>query len=500
MALVSSKIAEDKRVELEIKVGEEVFAPAVERIFKKRSAQITMPGFRKGKAPRNLIVKTYGMGVFVEDAVNELYPAAYNEAVVEAGIEPVDVADIEITTVDDNGFTFKATVAVKPEAKLGEYKGLAVTKLIASVTDAQVDEQITSTQERNTRMVSVDSRPTKEGDITTIDFEGFVDDVPFEGGKGEDYPLTLGSGTFIPGFEDQVIGKNLEEPFDVNVTFPETYGVDELDGKEAVFKVLIHEIKEKELPELDDEFAKDVSEFDTFAEYRADLRAKLEEAAERNAATTMENDLMKDVVAGMTVDVPQAMVERRIDDLVRDFEYRLQMQGLSMDQFLAYTGEGMEGFRGTFAPQAEQQVLVRLALEAIVAAENIEPTSEELEAEYARLAEQYNLENDKIKSMVPESDMKTDLACNMALDLVKSTAKVTIAEAGADVNEEKAKTEKKTKKTTTKKAAKEDDSIAAETKAPKKTAKKAAVKDDEGKTKAPKKRTTKAKPAAEEAK
>jgi trigger factor len=439
-------------------VGEETFAPAVERNLRKRSAQITLPGFRKGKAPRNLIVQSYGMGVFIEDAVNELYPTAYNEAVLEANIEPVEAADIEILSVDDKGFTFKATVAVKPEAELGQYKGLEVTRILVPVDESRIDEQLSATRERNARMVTVTDRPAKEGDTAIIDFEGFVDDVPFEGGKGENYPLVLGSGTFIPGFEEQIVGKEIEQPFDVNVTFPEAYGVPELNGKPAVFKVVIHELKEKQLPELDDEFAKDVSEFDTLAEYRADIRAKLEETAKQNADITVENELMKSVVANMKVDLPQAMIENRIDDLVRDFEHRLRMQGLNMEQFLQYTGEGVEGFRSTFAPQAEQQVLVRLALEAIVKAEGITPTEEQLEAEYTRLSELHGIEVSRIKEMVPPADMTLDLACNMAIDVVKSHAVITestgeSAEDDADEATDTAdESKKKTKKTTKKEA------------------------------------------------
>lgn len=474
MALISSKVAEDKRVELEIKVEKDVFTPAVERAIKKRSSSIAMPGFRKGKAPRNLIIKTYGMGLFYEDAVNELYPSAYKDAVDASDIEPVDTADIEITDVNDDGFTFKAIVTVKPEVKLGTYKGIKVTKAVEVIDDAKVDGQIEATRERNARLVTVTDRAAEEGDTATIDFEGFVDGVGFEGGKGENYLLNLGSGTFIPGFEDQVIGKNLEEEFDVNVTFPEEYGVESLNGKEAVFKVVIHELKQKELPELDDEFAKDVSEFDTLAEYRADIKAKLEASAEQNADANVENSIMKEISETMETEVPQAMIESRIDDLVRDFGYRLQMQGLNMEQFLTYTGNDMKAFRDTFVEQAKQQVLVRLALEAIVKEENIEITEEELEAEYIRLSEQHKLEIDKLKGLVSEKDLKSDLACNKALDLVKSSAEVTIGVASDETDEsEKSdseeKPEKKTaKKTTVKKAAKEEGA-----EAPKKRATKA---------------------------
>lgn len=422
MSLVSCNKLDNGKVELVIEVKGEQFKNAVEASLTRNQKKIALPGFRKGKAPRAMIVKQYGMGMFFEEAVNDLYPKAYREAADEAKIDPVDMADVEVTEMNEEGFVIKATVAVKPEAVVGKYKGIEVEKTVKLVSEDDVNVELTKVQERNARIVTREEGAAKSGDTATINFEGFVDGVAFEGGKGEAYPLTLGSGTFIPGFEDQVIGHAVNDEFDVNVTFPESYGAAELAGKPAVFKVKITEIKEKQLPVLDDEFAKDVSEFDTLAEYKADIKANLEKAAEEAAQAEVENKLMAAVVESTEVVIPDAMVQSRVDELVRDFEYRLSMQGMDMKMFMQYTGETEEVFRNTFKVQAEQQVKTRLTLEAIVKAEGITASDADMDAQYARMSEQYKMEVEKIKTLVPANDLSMDICCNKALDVVRESA------------------------------------------------------------------------------
>ncbi|HAN44317.1 MAG TPA: trigger factor [Ruminococcaceae bacterium] len=425
MNLVSNKKLENNIVELEVSVGADQFKPAVDRAFKKNSAKISIPGFRKGKAPRAMIEKMYGQGIFFEDAVNELYSSAYQEAVEQAGLEPVDRPDIEITEVNSEGFSFKAKVTIKPEVEVSDYKGIKVTKNIYKVTDEDVDAEIKKLQERNSRVIAVEDRPAMRNDVANINFEGFVDGVAFDGGKGENYPLTLGSGSFIPGFEEQVIGHNAGEEFDVNVSFPEEYHVEELKGKPAVFKVKINSITSRELPTVDDEFAKDVSEFDTVAELRTDIAKKLEESKAKQADTEVEDKLIETVVANMKADIPQCMIENSIDRFVDDFAYRLQSQGLNIETYLKYTGTDMEAFRKTFAEQAENQVKIRLALEKIAQLENIAATSEDIEAEIEKLAESYKLDKEKVKSFIPEKEIAKDIAINKAIDFIRDNAKIT---------------------------------------------------------------------------
>ena len=424
MSLTSSTRTENTCV-LEISVPADQFKAAVDKAFKKNAPKITIPGFRKGKAPRAMIEKMYGEGVFYEDAINEIYPEAYNAAVDEAGIEPVDRAEIEVLEVGKEGFTFKATVTVKPEVSISDYKGIAAEKLIKKATDKEVEAELTRLQERNGRIVDVDGRPAQLGDNAIIDFEGFLDGVPFEGGKGEKHSLTLGSGQFIPGFEDQIVGKNIGDSFDVNVNFPEEYHAENLAGKPAVFKVTLHGLKTRELPELDDEFAKDVSEFDTLDELKADLRAKLQERHDHQSNDQLENDLMDAVISKLEANIPQVMIENRIDDMVQDFEYRLQAQGLNLQTYLQYVGMELESFRKTFAQQGERQVKVRLALEKIAALEGLSVSEEELGAEYERLSKAYNIEADKVKSFLPASELTKDLLANKAIDLVRDSAVIT---------------------------------------------------------------------------
>ena len=440
MSLVSSNKVETNRAELTVEVKGEQFAKAVEAAYRKNLKNITVPGFRKGKAPRAMVEKLYGKGMFLDDAMNALYPVAYSEAVDEAGITPVDSAEVEVLSADEEGFTFKATVTTRPVATLGKYKGLAAEKVVSPVTDEQIEEQITQMREKYARVITVEGRTAQDGDIAEIDFEGFSDGVAFDGGKGEKYPLTLGSGSFIPGFEEQVVGKNIGDEFDVTVTFPEQYGESNLAGKPALFKVKLNGLKARELPEVDDEFAKDISEFDTIDAYREDIEKKLTESAESKALVELENKLLEQIVANMTVEVPDCMIENRMNELVQDFGMRMSQQGLSLQDFMRYTGETEEKFRETFRTQAENQVKTRLAMEAIVAAEGIVPDEKDITEEYAKLAEQYRTDVEKIRGAIKEKELVVDIACRKALELISSSAVVTNVEAPKD---DEAKTAKK---------------------------------------------------------
>ncbi len=426
MSLKSANKIDTNRVELEVAVSPEDFEAAVSKAYKKNIKRMNVPGFRKGKAPRHLVEKMYGTGVFYEDAVNDLYPKALDEAISESGYEYVeDKIDLDVVTVGkDEGLVFKAAITVKPEVEVGEYKGLKADKKIEEVTEEDVAKELEKLQDRNSRLVAVEGRAAQNGDTVTFDFEGFVDDQPFEGGKAENYTLTLGSGQFIPGFEEQIVGKNTDDEFDVNVTFPEDYHAEELKGKPAVFKCKLHEIKARELPELNDDFAKDVSEFDTLDELKADLKAKLEHRREHEAEDAFESQLVEQLIGGLKAEIPEAMFERRVDESVREFEYRLQAQGLNLDTYLQYTGMDMNAFRKGFREQAEKQVKLRLALEKIASLEEIVPTEEELDAEYAKMAEQYKMDVEKVKAFVPAKDLSKDLAVGKAMDLVKEAAAV----------------------------------------------------------------------------
>lgn len=449
MSLKSSNKVETNRYELEISIDGAAFQDAIQKAYRKNVKRMNVPGFRKGHAPRSIIEKYYGEQVFYEDALNIVYPDAVESAVEEAGLELVgDKIDTDVTSIGKDGVELKITVTVKPEVELGEYKGLEAQRPSAEATDADVDAEMNRLAERNSRMVTVEDRPAEKDDIVVIDFEGFVDGVAFEGGKGESYSLTLGSGQFIPGFEDQVVGHKTDEEFEINVTFPEDYHAEQLKGKAAVFKVKLHEIKKRELPVMDDEFAKDVSEFDTLAELREDTKKKIVERKEKEADNAVENQLIDKLIEGMKAEIPEVMFERRVDDNLRDFDYRLQSQGMNLDLYMQYTGSTEEDFRKNFRPQAERQVKVRLALEKIAELEKIVPTAEEIEAEYKRLAENYGVDVDRVKAAIPEKEVVKDLSVSKAVDLVKESARVTEAKAEKSA-EEKPKT---TRKRTTKKA------------------------------------------------
>ena len=425
MNLISCEKLEKSMVELQFSIDADTFKKAVAAAFKRESKKYAVPGFRKGKAPRAMIEKMYGADLFQYDAVNDLFPEAYEAAVKEAGIEVVGRPEPEVVSMsEDEGATLKVKVAVKPEVTLGDYAGLKVTKKVKTVDEAQVDAEIKRMQDRNGRLLTRDGA-AENGDTADIDFEGFVDGVAFEGGKAEHYSLVLGSGSFIPGFEEQVVGHSAGEEFDVNVKFPEQYQAEELAGKDAVFKIKLHEVKYKELPALDDDFAKDVSEYDTLDELKDSIRKNIEENNNKQADAQVENDLIEQVVNGMTADIPQAMIDARVEELVQDFQYRIAQQGLKMEQYLQYMGMDMDAFKGQFAEQAEKQVKMRLAMEAIVAKEGITATDEEFDAEVNRIADAYKMEADKVRSVVDEAAVKADLAVNKAIDFVKEKAEVT---------------------------------------------------------------------------
>ena len=425
MNLVKSEKLEKSMHELQFSVDAETFKAAIEKAYKREGKKYNVPGFRKGHAPRAVIEKMYGADIFHYDAINDLFPEAYEAAVVESGIQPVGRPEADVVSESlEDGVVLKVTVAVKPEIKVGNYIGLKATKKVNTVDDADVEAELVRMQNRNGRIITREGK-AENGDTVDMDFEGFVDGVAFEGGKAEHYSLVLGSGSFIPGFEDQLIGHEAGEEFDVNVTFPEEYQAKELAGKPAVFKIKLHEVKTKELPALDDEFAKDVSEYDTLDELKASIRKGMEEQNEKQAALAVENDLVDQVIATIEGDIPEAMYEARMDEAVRDFEYRLAQQGLKLDMYLQYMGQTMESFRASFREQAEKQVKIRLALEAVAAAEQIVASDEELEAELQRVADNYKMELAKVKELVNADEVKKDLAVNKAIDFIRDHAEIT---------------------------------------------------------------------------
>ena len=428
MNLISCEKLEKSMVELQFSIDAETFKAAVNNAFKREGKKYAIPGFRKGKAPRHMIEKMYGSDIFHYDAVNDLFPEAYEAAVKEAKIDVVGRPDPEVVSMSEaDGVVLKVKVAVKPEVELGEYAGLTVTKEAKNVNEADVDAEVKRMQDRNGRLLTREGA-AENGDTVDIDFEGFVDGKAFEGGKAEHYSLVLGSGSFIPGFEDQVVGHSAGEEFDVNVKFPEEYGSAELAGKDATFKIKLHEVKYKELPALDDDFAKDVSEYDTLDELKDSIRNNIKTNLDKQAEQKVENDLMDQVITNMKADIPDAMVDSRIDELVQDFEYRISQQGLKLADYLKYMGMNIEQFRAQFKEQADKQVKMRLAMEAIVAKEGITASDEEFEEEVKRIADAYKMEADKVKSIVDAAAVKADLAINKAIDFVKEKANVVTAE------------------------------------------------------------------------
>ena len=420
MNVKSVEKQEKSIVELVIEVGHDEFEAAIEKVYKKQRGKINIPGFRKGKAPRKVIEGMYGSAVFYEDAINEIYPEAYATAVEQEKLDVVAWPDVEIQEVGKDGFTFKAKVTVRPEVKLGEYKGLTAEKETVNVTDEDVDNELKPYINRATELVSVE-REAQNGDTVVIDFEGFKDGVAFDGGKAEGHSLELGSGSFIPGFEDQLVGTKAGDEKDVNVTFPEEYHATELAGAPVVFKVKVHEVKEKKLPTLDDEFAKDVSEFDTLDAFRASLAEKLKERREESAKNGFRNALMEQVVANMEVEIPETMVDYEADKLVNNYAQRVASQGIAFEQYLAMMGMTKEQMKEQAKESALKQVQSDLALGAIVAAENIEVTDEEADAKIKELALQYGMPEEELRKVLVVDDLKKDMCREKAAEVVFST-------------------------------------------------------------------------------
>ena len=422
MALKSSNKIDVNTYELVITVDAETFVDACKKAYLKERKSIQLPGFRKGKAPMGMIERMYGEQTFFEGALDIVYSDAVSAAFEEAGLNVIDTTDVDVPVMSKaEGVEITMKVTTYPEVKLGEYKGLTAEKISAEATDEDVENELAQMQKRNARLIDVTDRAAVMGDTATIDFEGFVDGVAFEGGKGENYALELGSGSFIPGFEEQVAGHNIDEEFDVNVTFPEEY-TPELAGKEAVFKCKIHEIKVNELPELDDEFAKDVSEFDTLDEVKEDLKKKIEERKTANAKTETENKLLDMVVENMEVEIPEVMFTKRVDEMLQEYRYQLQNSGIDLETYLQYMGQDEESFKATLRESAEKQVKLSVALTAIIKAEEIQANDEEIEAEAAKLGANYGMSADQVKKAIPAARLAEDVARNKAVDIIVNSA------------------------------------------------------------------------------
>ena len=422
MNLVKSEKNEHSMHYLEIAIDKETFDAAVDKVYRKQAKNINVPGFRKGKAPRSVIEKMYGKGVFFEDAINDLIPANYEAAVKEAGIEPVGQPEFDIVSLDDNGVVLSVKVAVKPEMKIADYKGIEVVKTVAEATDEEVEHELNTMRERNSRELEITEGAAEMGDIVKIDFDGSVDGVAFDGGKGTDYSLKLGSGSFIPGFEEQIAGHVIGEEFDVNVTFPEDYHATELAGKPSVFKTKINAITRIELPVLDDDFAKDVSDFDTLDELKADMKAKIQERHDKQAENEMEEKLIEALIEKLEGEIPEAMFVAETENFVRDYDNRLRSQGLDLNTYFKYTGLTLDNLRDQMRPQAERQVKARLALETIAVAEAIEATEEEINAEYQRIADAYHIDVEQVKAMIDDASIAADIKVKKAMDVVKAAA------------------------------------------------------------------------------
>ena len=425
MKLIKSEKAEKSTVKIEFSVDKEVFDAAVEKVYRKQVKKITVPGFRAGKAPKSVIERMYGKGVFYEDAINDLIPENYTAALKEAGITPVGQPEIDIVSIDENGLVLSAIVPVKPECKLEGYKGIEVEKTVVVATEEEVENEIKTVRERNSREIEDVEDAAQNGDIAKIDFEGFIDGVAFEGGKGENYSLKLGSGSFIPGFEEQVVGHVKGDEFDVNVPFPSDYHAEELAGKAATFKVKINSVTRVELPELDDDFAKDVSEFDTMDEYRADIKAKIQKRHDNMADGQVEEAIINALMEKLEAEIPAAMFDAETENFVRDYDNRLRMQGLDLKTYFQYTGMNLDALREQLRPQAEKQVKARLCLETVAALENVEATEEELNAEYANIATAYNMEADKVRELVDNDMVVADIKVKKAMQIVKDAAVIT---------------------------------------------------------------------------
>ncbi len=427
MSLQVEKL-EKNMAKLTVEVPAEEFEKALTAAYNKNKGRFNIPGFRKGKAPRAMVEKMYGAGVLYEDAVNEALDATYGDAVEESGLDIVSRPEISVVQVEKGkNLIYTATVAVKPEVTLGEYKGIEVTKATAEVTEEDIEAELKKVQEQNSRLVTVEDRAVEDGDQTVIDFEGFVDGKPFDGGKGEDYPLTIGSHSFIDTFEEQLIGKSIGAACEVNVTFPNEYHSTELAGKPAMFKVTVKEVKRKELPELNDEFAGEVSEYDTLEEYKNDIKEKVAERKQKAAATENEDHVVEKVVENAAMDIPEPMIDSQVNNMVDDYARRMQSQGLSLDQYMKFTGMTIETLREQMKPQALKRIQTRLVLEAVAKAENIVVSDEAVEKEIATMAESYKMEVSQIKEYLGENgiaQMKEDLAVQEAVDFLVAEAKL----------------------------------------------------------------------------
>lgn len=422
MSLKEVKDLEKNVKEITLAIPKEDFDKEVMKVYRKQVSKITVPGFRRGKAPKHIIEKMYGESFFYSDALDALFPVYYEKALDESGLDVVSRPEVELDTIDENGVVLKAKVYVKPEVNVKKYKELSAEKEAVVVEDEEIEAEIEAARKRLARVSTLTEGTAIDGDEAIIDFEGFVDGVAFEGGKGEKYPLKLGSGSFIPGFEEQIVGKNVGDSFDINVTFPAEYGAENLAGKESVFKIVLHEIKRTELPDFDDDFVKDASEFDTVDEYKADIKAKIEAKKQKSAEYAYEEALLDDLLANTEVDIPAPMIDNEVDMNVRDYEYRLQMQGGNLEMFFQYTGQTMEQLRESFRPQSERQVKIRLALGEVVKAEGITATEEDIEAEYNKIAEGYKTELEKVKATIAPETLTEDIVLRKAVDLIKDNA------------------------------------------------------------------------------
>ena len=458
MSLKSCEKIEANVYAVEVSLEGDAFKSAVSKAYAKTRGKYNVPGFRKGKAPKHIIETYYGKETFWYDAIDAEYGALYEAAIKEAGIEPVAAPhDDEIVDISENGFTIKFKVTVKPEVELKAYKGIKAEKEKVTVKKAEIKEEVEKALEKDAKLVAVEGKAAKKGDIATIDFEGFLDGVAFDGGKGEGYDLELGSGSFIPGFEEQVIGHEVDEEFDIDVTFPEDYGSEELAGKAVVFKIKLHKIMKKELPKYDDEFVKDVSEFDTVADYEKHLEEEIKARKEAAADRAFENAVMDTLVDNVVAEIPAVMIEKEIDNQINEFEYRLSSQGLQLDMYLQYLGMDVAALRDSYKDGAEKQVKLRLALEKVAALENIEISDEDVETELKTYADAYGMPVEKIKTLISADDVKADLACRKAMDIVKDTAVAGAKKKAAPKADDAAAEEKPAakkapaKKTTTKK-------------------------------------------------
>lgn len=423
MNLIKSEKTDKGVWTLQFSVDKDTFAKAVSDAFRKKSGKITVPGFRKGKAPRAVVEKMYGKGYFYEDAFNAVLPDAFEEALKESKLDMVGQPDFDVVSVsDEDGVVFSAKVSVKPDVTIKDYFGIEAEKKVAEVTDEEVEQEIKTLQERNSRETDLTEGTAVMGDVCTIDFDGSVDGVPFEGGKGSDYPLKLGSGNFIPGFEEQVAGHGLNETFDVNVTFPADYHVKELAGKPAVFKTTIHKIQHIELPALDDDFAKDFTEFDTFDEYQKDVKAKIAKRHEDEADSAFESQILDALIEKVEAEIPEAMFVAETENFVRDYDNRLRMQGLDLKTYFQYTGLDLDKLRAQLRPQAEKQVRLRLALEKIAELENLSATEEDIDGEIKRIANAYQMKEEDVRNAVPLDSVAEDMKVKKAMDLVKEKA------------------------------------------------------------------------------